>query len=309
MKGNAACGISLRRVLAATDFSPISEKALHHAISIARRYQAKFYIVHVVSSWGFSIAGYDAAVEASKLAYNDLLELTARLTKSGALKDVDYEILVEIGDFWEELRRVATTHEMDLIVLGTHGHVGMEKMIMGSVAETVFRYARRPVLTVGPCVPDTTSFASARQNILCPTDFSTASVASLPYAASIAKEHGAQLMLVHVAEHITDESLLSGIDTLDNLKQRLRELGQARNLDSGKPVQVEVLYGSVVDKIVDFSREQKSDLIVMGLKSPPEFFADRRPWSHAYATMSDACCPVLTIRQSNMGTPQAREMH
>jgi nucleotide-binding universal stress UspA family protein len=297
MRGIEAGRVSLRRVLAATDFSPVSEKALHHAISIARRYHAKFYIVHVVSSWSFSLVGYEAAVEVSKLAYNDLRRLAARMIKSGALKDVDHEIVVTIGDFWEELKHIATTHDIDLIVLGTHGHVGLEKLIMGSVAETVFRYATRPVLTVGPCVPDTTSFTSARRNILFPTDFSAASVAALPYAASIAKEHGAQLTLLHVAEHITGESLLSGIEVLDSLKERLRELGPG-NVESGKPVQVEVLDGPVVDSIVRISREEKSDLIVMGLKSPPVFFADRRPWLHAYETVSDACCPVLTVRHA-----------
>jgi K+-sensing histidine kinase KdpD len=63
-----ASRVSIRKVLAATDFSPLSEKALRQAMSIARRYHAKFYIVHVVSSWGFNVAGYNAAVEASKLA-------------------------------------------------------------------------------------------------------------------------------------------------------------------------------------------------------------------------------------------------
>jgi nucleotide-binding universal stress UspA family protein len=84
---------------------------------------------------------------------------------------------------------------------------------------------------------------------------------------------------------------------LDGLKKRLRELAP-HNLESGKPVQVEVLPGPVVDSIVQFSREQNSDLIVMGLKSPPGFFADRRPWLHAYAIASDACCPVLTVRHA-----------
>jgi nucleotide-binding universal stress UspA family protein len=185
--------VSIRRVLAATDFSSLSQRALRQAISIARRYDARFYIAHVVSSWGFNVAGYNAAVEASRLAQTDLEKLVAGLITSGALKDVDHEIVVAIGDFWEALRRIAASNDIDLIVIGTHGHVGMEKMVMGSVAESVFRYARRPVLTVGPCVPDVESFTSTRRSILFPTDFSTASVAALPYAISIANEHGAEL--------------------------------------------------------------------------------------------------------------------
>jgi len=290
--------VSIRMVLAATDFSPLSEKALRQALSIARRYHSKFYIVHVVSSWGFTVAGYDAAVEAAKLAQTDLEKLVSELINSGALKDVDHEIVVAIGDLWEELRRIATSYEIDLIVIGTHGHVGMEKMVMGSVAESVFRYAKRPVLTVGPCVPETESFTSARRRILFPTDFSTASVSALPYAISIANEHNAELTLLHVVEKTNNESLLSGMDSISSLEEKLRKLGP-ESLESGKAVQVEVIFGQAVQKVVQVSRDQKSDLIVMGLKSPPTFFADRRPWLHAAAIISDACCPVLTVRHLN----------
>ncbi len=72
--------VSIRRVLAATDFSPLSQRALRHAISIARHH-AKFYIVHVVSSWGFTVAGYNTAVEASKLAQADLEKMASELIK------------------------------------------------------------------------------------------------------------------------------------------------------------------------------------------------------------------------------------
>lgn len=291
----SASRVSIRRVLAATDFSPLSERALRQALSIARRYHSKFYIVHVVSSWGFNVAGYDTAVEAAKLAQTDLEKLVSELIESGALKDVDHEIVIVIGDLWEELRRIATSYEIDLIVIGTHGHVGMEKMLMGSVAESVFRYARRPVLTVGPCVPETESFTSGRRSILFPTDFSTASVAALPYAISIATEHGAELTLLHVVEKTRDESLFSDMDLMGSLKEKLRRLAPD-NLESGKAVQVEVAFGGVVRKVVQFSRDHKSDLVVMGLKSPPAFFADRRPWLHASEIISDACCPVLTVR-------------
>lgn len=293
--------IRMRRVLVATDFSLISERVLHHAISIARRYNAKFYIVHVVSSWGFSVAGYEAAVEAANLAYNDLRELSARLIQGGALKDVDYELIVAIGDFWEELRRIANTHEIDLIVLGTHGRVGLEKVVMGSFAETVFRYACRPVLTVGPCVPDTTSLTSTRHNILFPTDFSSASVGALPYAISIANEHGAQLTLLHVSEHLTGDRSVSEKEALSSLEERLQKLIPG-DVNLRQPVQVEVLKEPVVSSIIRFSREQKSDLIVMGLKSLPVFFADHRPWLHASAVASDASCPVLTVRNVRIAT-------
>lgn len=89
---------------------------------------------------------------------------------------------------------------------------------------------------------------------------------------------------------------LSKMNSLDNLTEKLRKLTPG-SLKSGKAVQVEVLYGQVIENIVQFSHDQKSDLIIMGLKSPPAFFADRRLWLYASAIISDAYCPVLTVRQ------------
>ena len=93
----------------------------------------------------------------------------------------------------------------------------------------------------------------------------------------------------------TPEFYFPGMNSSGSPKDRLRKLAP-ENLEFGKAVRVEVVFGEVVGKVVEFSRDQKSDLIVMGLKSPPAFFADRRPWLHASEIISDACCPVLTVR-------------
>lgn len=67
-----ATDVHLKSVLVATDFSEASEKALHHALAIARHYHAKIYLAHVVSSLGFTLAGPEATTEAAALAVRDM---------------------------------------------------------------------------------------------------------------------------------------------------------------------------------------------------------------------------------------------
>lgn len=284
-------GISLDRVLVATDFSEVSEKALHHAIAIARRYGAKFYLAHIVSSSGFNLVGPESIVQATDLALNDARQLEAKLTKSGALAGLSHEVVVTSGNVWEELKLIASTERVDLIVIGTHGRTGLSKIVMGSVAETIFRHASCPVLTVGPCAPSDPWSCATLHHILYPTDLTSDSAQAVPYAISLASEHGAELTLLHVVERVTGEARHDQQRVTAALESRMREL-----LPSGSsPRKVQVAFGPIEETILDVARQQSSDLIIMGLTSPATF-VDHLAWLHAYKIVREACCPVLTIR-------------
>lgn len=284
--------VSIKRVLVAVDFSETSEKALHHAVAIARRYGAKFYLVHVISSGGF--APYEMCVHASKLALQDLKRLEARLVRNGVLAGLEHRVFVGIGDLWEEIKKLATTEKVDLIVVGTHGRTGLSRVVMGSAAEAVFRHASCPVLTVGPCAPPDPGKLATLHRILYPTDFTDESEHALRYALSLAQEHRAELTLLHVVESIDGEVSNDIARVATALEQRLQEL-----LPSGFASRVacktEVALGPIAETILDVANEQSSDLIVLGLKARAAF-ADHMPWLHAYRIVSGACCPVLTIR-------------
>ena len=91
-------GISLNRVLVATDFSEVSEKALHHAVAIARRYGAKFYLVNIVSSRGFYMVGRESMVQATDLALKETRHLESRLVENGVLAGLRHEVVVASGN-------------------------------------------------------------------------------------------------------------------------------------------------------------------------------------------------------------------
>lgn len=186
--------VGIHQVLVAIDFSETSEKALHHAVAIARSYGARFYLTHVVSALGFTLAGGDTIAMATEVAKRDLSSLEESLMAAGTLSGVQHEIEVCQGEVWKEIDRVVEEKHIDMLVVGTRGRTGLTKVALGSVAEAIFRHASCPVLTVGPCAPSDPPPNARVRHILYPTDFSEESAGAAGYAESLAR----QLSLIHI---------------------------------------------------------------------------------------------------------------
>ena len=118
--------------------------------------------------------------------------------RSAPFKGVKHNELIEQGEVPEVLSRLVREHDIDLIVIGTGGRKGLEKLLLGSVAEEVFRNAGCPVLTMGPHATHWKIDGNLR-HILYATDFGPESLHGLPYAISLAEENRARLTLLHVA--------------------------------------------------------------------------------------------------------------
>ena len=110
--------------------------------------------------------------------------------------DHDAQVLqgMEIG---AAIDQTIAKHHIDLIVLGTHGRTGTQKLLMGSVAEEIFRRSSVPVLTIGPHVR-TSTHSPRFYRVLFATNFTSHSVPAASYAVSLAQENQARLILLHV---------------------------------------------------------------------------------------------------------------
>lgn len=306
----SAVDVQLKSVLIATDFSPASEKPLHHALAIARHYGAKLYVVHVVPALGYLMAGPEPLAVATEEAKNDALQLERELVGNGSLKGLDREFIVRQGDVWEQLHSIITEKGIDLVVLGTHGRRGIEKVVLGSVAEEVFRHANCHVLTVGPhsYKEDRVNDDGATRNFLFATDFGEASVRAIPYAISLANRLKAKLIVMHVIPtSLTPEGF--GWYTSEDVRQmreharmailrRLEQLVPAE-VESEAPLETEyiVQFGVPSEKILQVALNQQADLIIIGLhRSTLEGTVSHMPGATSYEIMCGAGCPVLTIR-------------
>jgi len=299
--------IYLKSVLIATDFSEASDKAARHGLAIARHYGAKLYLAHVVSSLGFTLVGPDAVNLATEIVSRDACELENRLVQSGELTGLAHEVMVRQGNVWDELDQIIDQEQIELVVIGTHARRGMGKLLLGSVAEHIFRHAGCLVLTVGPGSLQDSPVGSGRaiRPFLFATDFSEASLRALPYAVSAANHFGTKLVLLNVMSEIPVPSNL--LPTADDVMQmqekgranslaRLRELvSQNAKLTAAPEFVVEI--GEPAEKILEVANTFKSDAIILGLHRKTRIgAASHMPWATAYEVACDACCSVLTVR-------------
>jgi len=280
--------ISLKNILFPTDFSERSAVALPYAAAIARHYDAKIYLVHVVVCE--EAVRSPAAVTPANwtIAQQEM----AILDRCDLLNGLQYEALVEEGELWDVLSMAIKDHEIDFIVLGTSGGGGFRKLIVGSVADEIVREASCPVLAAGPEVPSRAQFQGDMRHILYAADFQPWSDLALTYAVSLAEENHAQLTVVHAVDPDKRPPADRGLERF--LSELQQMLPADANLAPLPEFVVEI--GSPVEVILKVAADRGCDLIVMGARetgyeppSPP--FA----WVRLHQILCAARCPVLTV--------------
>lgn len=292
--------LTIRNVLFATDFSPCSQRAMLHAVAVAHHYGATLHLAHVLQPALFSLIppeGYAGTVEAEHLAM-DLARSDAEKMVEEVLRKTECQLAhrtwVKLGVVGETLRAIIQREHIDLAVVGTHGRTGLRKIVMGSVAEEVFRHAPCPVVTVGPNSWRSDPKAVHLQRILFPTDFSPDSLRALPIALAIAEKFGAAVTVLHVVERLDASAAQDKPRLVAALEERMREM-VASTGPMPPEITLEVGFGDVADTVLDVSDRLHVDLIAAGLKAP-DSYADRVPWIHAYQVVCEAACPVLSLR-------------
>ena len=286
--------VALARIMVATDFSTVSDQALDYALSLARSFKSKIYLTHVLTFAGHGVMESEVGAVSREQLRNLAEEGARKIEDSGRFYGIQHEVVIEEGTLWPTLENLIRKHEIDLLILGTHGTTGVMKVLMGSSAELIFRQARIPVMTVGPAVPGKPRFEAEFTNILCATDFGPAADREAAFAFALAQEHQAKLMMVHVIPPGTTVSEREAILERERETRKLRELSPA-GVDLVYLPEFRLLYGEPVEEILRFAEDMKADLVVIGAKKR-ESFAGRIPHTKAYRVVCGAPCPVLTIK-------------
>lgn len=139
--------MKLAQILFPTDFSAHSDEALHTAEILARQSGAALQIVHVFDPKEKAKRGDCPGADEAKSGAKQRLLATM---PAGPNLAVDHALLE--GDTVDEIVRYASQHQVDLIVMGSHGRTGIPRVVLGSVTTQVVRHAACPVLTVRPKV-------------------------------------------------------------------------------------------------------------------------------------------------------------
>jgi universal stress protein A len=132
--------LEFRKILVPVDFSPSSVKAYAYAAGISKVTRAALLALHAIPPIHYVEAADSIALthEAQAAAEKALRKLRPRPTESIIERGVPHDVII----------KVARATGADMIVMGTHGHSGLRRLLLGSVAENVVRHAACPVLTV-----------------------------------------------------------------------------------------------------------------------------------------------------------------
>ena len=192
----------ITRILCPVDLSDCSRHALDYAVAIAKRYGATVSSLLVVPPAAPPIPAADLGPYPMLVfTAEDLAQLRGELEKfvKGFARDVPFTAAVAEGNVVAQIVRRASDLPADLIVIGTHGRSGLERVMLGSVTERVLLKSPCPILTVAPRATGTAP-SGVFTRILCAVDFSPSSMKALGVAATLAKDAGARLSVVHVLE-------------------------------------------------------------------------------------------------------------
>src|SRR5262249_36871178 len=202
-----------------TDFSPAAAHAIPFVKALARHFQSKLVVLHVKPPVVNPMT--QPATWAPELEAAEVINQQHREELGETFFGINTEVLLEQGNIQSNLQRALEKYGTDLVIIGTRGRTGLPKVLLGSVAEEIFRTVPCPVLTVGP---HSDSFRANIREILFATDFASDSSAAAAYAVSLAQEFRARLAMLHVVPEGKPGELVSWSDVRDSSKQLLRNL-------------------------------------------------------------------------------------
>lgn len=288
----------VNKILVSRDFSDVSDRVLYHGIALAAKMKARLYVLHVADQQDGPYPG------------RDLPAVRAELRQAGAISEEALESVVIEGvtrqgdNVADTVCQYADEQGIDLIALGTHGRRGLQRILLGSVAEAVIRRAGCPVLTVRGEGTSDVEASSQIERILVPVDFSEYAREASRVAMEWAKLHDAQVDLLHVVTEDSLSPLASKRESqsLDEDDPRPKTRARRALMRIGRevgalnvPIKVHVRTGRPASTIVEFVEACDTDFLITsthGRTGLQRFLLG----SVAETVVRSVPCPVLTVK-------------
>lgn len=282
-----ATNIAFKNILFLTDFSEASQAALAYAMGLSRHFKAHLFPAHasdpVVLTETVNPDIVDEIIEHSQNRLSSLIKD----------KDIEVTPLFERGSVETLFPHWIDENGIDLVIVGTHGRRGMERFLLGSSAEFIFRNSPCPVLTAGPHVTLRPYHGFAAEHILFPTDLGPHAEHALTYALSFARENHARLTLIHLIK--PQDAFRTDSKTLLEETRNKVETMLPDDVKEWCTPEIIVEVGDAALGVLEFADKERPDLIVLGLPKNKNFNSHFRT-GVTFKIISQSPCPVLTIR-------------
>ncbi len=297
--------LSIDRILCPLDFSEFSRRALRYAISLTRHFGAQLYIQHTAEiPQSLLMTGAEpSAIQEWRGQLPRIEQDVRQVLEDSGVEPSEARIVVNEGPVLDRILETISSHHIDLLVMGTHGHQGFRRFVLGSVAEATIHQAPCPVLVVSrpqrefafPEAADKVQLGT----ILLATDFSAYSDRALIYALRWACEWAAKVVLFHAVPDTSRVDLFPEYNPYfekqaANAWQKIRHL-VPEMMEPWCEVSYEVRHGSPKDEILRLAEERSADLIILGARGSG---LTASPWgSVSSAIVRAGRFPVLVVRE------------
>ena len=268
--------VQFKNILCATDFSDFSNQTVNYGVALAKEFEAKLTICHVIDLSSVAIYGefqLDPIGQQNRIVE----DAGAQLKQLTGDQPVEWEPFITVGKPAEEIARAVEDKDIDLVVTATRGRSAFKRFVLGSVTERLIRILTCPLLVVRSPEHEFVNPPDKEirlKKILVGCDFSPDSGQAFKHGVSLAQEFQAELHLAHVIEPpkqpnlIREENLVSGEiqeDYSNQLMQKLKDMVPKEATNWCIP-QTSILEGQAYEEIVKYAVTRDIDMIVLGVR-------------------------------------------
>ena len=282
--------LPFRRIVVPTDFSRGSSRSLEFAKALASP-GGTIIPVHVVDSFPYRYGPPGLRSARRQAAWSNAQLSMARWLEQSEFCECNKRVLE--GDPALAIAEFVDANKSDLMVLSTSGRVNLSRLILGSVAEEIFREVSCPVFVLGPKCR--TSRRNHLKRLVFATSLEPHSLAALPTLSKLAKSFDARVSIMRA---------VPGTVPAPTEQRRLRNETQRQIEQHAEPHlmpmigRIYVAFSQPVTAICDFANKTHADAIVLGIRKGGVLNRAEThiPWAIAHRIIAKAKCPVLTIR-------------
>ena len=287
--------LEVRRILFPVDFSERCSAAASHVAAVARKFDAKITLLHVIRTprvWYGDLPPEElqALIDIERLIRDRQVMLSAYLQQE--FRDLpDVERIVDRGEPAHAIAEHARKDRAHLIMMPTHGYGPFRRMLLGSITAKVLHDAECPVWTD---VHDELSFARLGcQSVICAVDLRDEMVSALQWASAFAAAYGAELTLVHAIPALAGPARPSEMRfrsyLVDSAREYIADLQQRAR--TAAPVCIQA--GKIAQAVNAAAVQRAAELVVIGQGCIHETLGRLR--SNAYAIIRESPCPVVRV--------------
>lgn len=291
----------VRRLLCATDFSPASGPAWAFAQRLALATKAELFLLHVLPP-----ASPEGPFDARTHGRSRQEEMRQTLAALGRLvefmidESLRVSVQVEEGPAAPRILARCEREGADLLVVGTHGRTGLDRLLLGSVAGEVVDLAPCPVVTVRPLPAVPRAGGHGLRRLVYPTDVSCWPPRAWPWVKALAEATGAEVDVLHGLAEVPPAAGAGPVSAAPPSEARREEARS--HLERfvatcglpGDRVHLHLVRSVDAEQIVHWARARQADLIAMESLGRPEA-GQPALGRAARGVLSTAPCPVLTV--------------